>query len=438
MFLMCIENKINIPIIIELRTFNDKNISFQDYVFEKILNNSLSPNKVILERILKNGRFFILLDGFDEIYTPTKHKLVEEIDAFIDRYPQNKFVLSSRPGTNIENMPRFEVFRVLSLKKHQIKHFIAQQVTLADNVLLGDKIIETIEKPENKDFLTYLGSPLLLSMFILTYNAYPELPKSKSKFYWNVYDTLCTKHDSITKKGGYLHERKSGLINEELELILKWLGYISLFECKYVFDAKYLSDKLIEIRTKLEMNYEVNNLIYDLTVSISLITQDGLEYRFPHKSLQEYFAAILIKEQSVESKEKIYSVKFTQLQNFTFGGHESFWNLCIENDNEYFYKFFILDKLNIIKDGLSNLSNKFEKAQYLYNLFGYFETVKTNNITREIELTHQFGYFMNLYEDIFPFIELPSFNEILSIRNDFNEEVIEKIEMLIENESLVS
>jgi hypothetical protein len=45
---------------------------------------------------------------------------------------------------------------------------------------------------------------------------------------------------------------------------------------------------------------------------------------------------------------------------------------------------------------------------------------------------------MNLYEDIFPFIELPSFNEILSIRNDFNEEVIEKIEMLIENESLVS
>jgi hypothetical protein len=43
---------------------------------------------------------------------------------------------------------------------------------------------------------------------------------------------------------------------------------------------------------------------------------------------------------------------------------------------------------------------------------------------------------MNLYEDIFPFIELPSFNEILSIRNDFNEEVIEKIEMLIENESL--
>lgn len=41
-------------------------------------------------------------------------------------------------------------------------------------ILLAKRIIETIDKKENLDYIEYFGSPLLLSMFILTFNFHPE------------------------------------------------------------------------------------------------------------------------------------------------------------------------------------------------------------------------------------------------------------------------
>lgn len=35
-------------------------------------------------------------------------------------------------------------------------------------------------------YMRYMKSPLLLSMFILTYNEHPELPRHISSFYYNV------------------------------------------------------------------------------------------------------------------------------------------------------------------------------------------------------------------------------------------------------------
>ena len=44
----------------------------------------------------------------------------------------------------------------------------------------------------------------------------------------------------------------------------------------------------------------------DLQVAIGIITQEGTEYTYPHRSLQEYFAASYIASLSEYNKEKIY------------------------------------------------------------------------------------------------------------------------------------
>jgi hypothetical protein len=366
-FLTTVKSKIKIPILLELRFLNDVEKNLIDFINETIHNNELAPNKNILERILNEGLFLFILDGFDEIYTKNKQRIIFDLESFIDKHPNNLYLLTSRLGVSIESLARFENFVTLSLTEDQITEFVYKQVS-QKRIVKG--ILETINKKENRDYKTYLSNPLLLSMFILTYNNYPELPRSKSKFYWNVFDTLCTKHDSITKKGGFQHERKTGLQNEDIERVVKWLGFVSLFEGKLYFDSHYLHLKLSDIKSKIVLTFDIDKLIYDLTVSVSILIVDGLDYRFPHKSLQEYFAVLLIKDQTEEIKSKIYEKKFARLEWTSFGGNENLWNLCLEMDKSSFLRFFALPVLEEIVQSIEGKDNV-SKVKSFFNYIGY-------------------------------------------------------------------
>ncbi|MBT6684955.1 MAG: NACHT domain-containing protein [Bacteroidetes bacterium] len=340
-FLNSIMQIVKIPIVIELRNLNDFDGSFMDYLNNLLSGKKLAPNKKILERILSNGEFLFLLDGYDEIFSDNKNKLTSELIEFIDNYSSNYFFITSRPGANVESLPRFDSYSVNDLNDKQVKDFINLQLKNCGDKELANKIINVISKPENQDYNSYLSSPLLLSMFIMTFNSYPEIPKSKSKFYWNVYDTLCTKHDSFTKHGGYQHERKTGLQNEDFENILKWFSFISLFKGKYSFDEQYFTQLLKKIKNKLQLKCSIENLKEDLTVAISILMIDDLEYKFPHKSLQEYFSALLITGQNEKIKKEIYTKKFDKVSGHSFGDNGNMWILLNELDTVPFNRYYI-------------------------------------------------------------------------------------------------
>ncbi|MBP0613017.1 NACHT domain-containing protein [Chryseobacterium sp. cx-311] len=342
LFLSCIHQFYTIPIVVELRNLNDLDITIFEYISNILTKNKVAKSEKIIDRILKEGNFIFLFDGYDEIFSDNINKITNEIEELVDLYSNNAFVITSRPGANAESFHRFNNYYVQPLSPKQVNEFVSIQFKNHENKESIGKIITVIEKPENMDYLDYFTNPLLLSMFIFTFSSHPEIPRKKSKFYWNVFDTLCTKHDTFTKKGFWLHERKSKLKNEELELILKWFSYISLFRGKYNFDAEYLKQTLTSIVEKFKIECNVEDLVYDLSVSISILIQDGIEYSFPHKSLQEYFVAMLIQSLDEEQKKDVYTKKFKLLTNKTTGGNQNFFRLCNEVDQTSFLKYFII------------------------------------------------------------------------------------------------
>lgn len=341
-FLQTVKQYYSIPIVIELRNLNDFNGSITDYIYKILTKNKLANTDKIIERVLSEGNYIFLFDGYDEIYSAQKNKITSDLEEFIDTYHKNTFVLTSRPGANAESLQRFDNFYVQPLNNKQINEFIHLQFKNHENKESIGKIISVVEKPDNKDYKDYLSNPLLLSMFIFTFNTYPEIPKTKNKFYWNVFDTLCTKHDSFTKKGFWLHERKSKLLNEDFENLLKWFSYITIFKGKYNFDIDFLKSNLLDLKEKFKLQADIDAIIYDLTVSISILIQDGTEFTFPHKSLQEYFTALLIKGLNEEQKQKIYTDKFNNLKGYTVGGNMNLYKLCFELDKFFFSKYYLI------------------------------------------------------------------------------------------------
>lgn len=423
-FLSTVSQLYSIPIVVELRNLNDYNGTITDYITKLLTKNKLSINERITERILSEGNFIFLFDGYDEIYSENKDKITNDIEEFVDTYNKNTFVLTSRPGANAESLQRFDNFYVQPLSKKQINEFINLQFKFHDNKESIGKIISVIEKPENRDYKDYLSNPLLLSMFIFTFNTYPELPKSKNKFYWNVFDTLCTKHDAFTKKGFWLHERKSKLQNEDFENILKWFSYISIFKGKYNFDLEYLKSILGEIKLKLNLQPSLEDLIYDLTVSISILIQDGTDFTFPHKSLQEYFTAYLIKGLNEEQKRKIYQEKFLDLRKYTNGGNLNLYKLCYELDKVCFSKYFLIsntkDFLNLIDNSNDiELTKSFIKAfnlkiNYDKNVDGSFRI-----------MSHQYNYLP--FDSFLAFFDLRNILPDLAIDNGESTEIIRNL-----------
>lgn len=332
-FLYFLNYEMEIPLFIELRNLNSFEGSFYDYIIKSIFNNRLSPNDTILERLISNGKFLFLLDGYDELHEATKHKRKDEINQFIDKYRKNYFIISSRPGAAAETLPRFTNLKVSQIYKYEIIDFIKKQLSILENKgTLEDKIIEVISDPKNEDYMDYMSNPLLLTMFIFTFKNHPELPHKKSKFYYNVFETLCTRHDNFSKSGD-MHERKTNLKIEDFEEILKWFSFYSYFDGQFNFDKQYFVSKLEFIKRKKNYDFDIEDLIYDLTVNIAIIVIDGLEYKFPHRSLQEYFIALLMSQRPSNKKIEDYKIKyFDKGQNPEY----NLWTISEELDTYYF------------------------------------------------------------------------------------------------------
>ncbi|MNK21496.1 NACHT domain protein [compost metagenome] len=364
-FLRCIELKYKIPILIELRNLNAYDGNLDNLIHEKVFNANFVRSRRTLTKALKSGKFIFLLDGFDEIYSDKKQKIVSCIEDFIDKYSKNSFILTTRPGGGIENFGYFYDFHVESLKKKDIELFIGKMI---DNEERRTQIIKNIKSSENADYVSFLENPLLLSMFLLAFESHPEIPKIKSAFYSNVFDTLYSKHDGITKNS-FPREKLTKLQKNEFESILNLFSYISLSEGKYAFNQNNFEAFLKVACEFCEFEtVKIEDLIFDLRTTLSIIVLDGLEYQFPHRSMQEYFASKFIASLPSNKKKEAYNSITSALKTKSLDYSKNLWILCAELDEAAFNKYFVIPNLKIILKKLTSENNTRKISAFL-NLF---------------------------------------------------------------------
>jgi hypothetical protein len=95
-------------------------------------------------------------------------------------------------------------------------------------------------------------------------------------------------------------------------------------------------------------------MIFDLRTAISILTLDGFEYCFPHRSMQEYFTALFINQLAADKKETAY-INIKGILEKSSNDHSfNLWSLCYELDEDVFLPKIILPTLKSILKQLQN------------------------------------------------------------------------------------
>lgn len=281
-----------IPIFIELKDVNDISTDYEicDFVYKKLYSLGCNINKNYMEYALQSGCFLFSLDGYDEITTEKQSIFFKKITEFSDRYNSNYFIISSRPYSEFIEFERYTVLSLCSFTKKQSISLIKK---IDYDETIKKQFIKELGKTLYDKHKSFASNPLLLNIMLLTYDNYAEIPDKLHLFYSNAFETLYSKHDAT--KGGYRRELKSKLSFDSLKKVLSYFCFITYFQGKIEFSYEELISNFKKVRIN-NISFEIDDLVYDLVNSICIFYKVGLDYKFAHRSFQEYFTAVFLKE----------------------------------------------------------------------------------------------------------------------------------------------
>lgn len=294
-----------IPLFVRLKNYDTHYKDVVDFIQEEI--SPLWPNISVAElsTYLDEGRMLILLDGLDEINNTLSNAFQNNFSKFISRYPKNQYILSSRPYSNFSAFSRFTIFTLCPFTKQQGLELIDKLHFREDNPEIKQKFRKEFDKKLFYSHLGFSDNPLLLTIMLMTYEEFAEVPSKMHLFYQEAYTVMSKKHDA--SKGGYKRALETGVSVDDFADIFARFCATTYKDQKYEFswfemDSYYrsLKDKYFSLREK-----SVSDFITDVCNNLCLMYIDGDKYSFVHRSFQEYFCARYFASQKDKNLDKI-------------------------------------------------------------------------------------------------------------------------------------
>lgn len=306
MFLDVIDGQFGIPIFIELRRLNENNDILNEVAIQLGgLNDGF--DKGILETLFVDGEFIFFFDGYDEISSSNKAFVTRNIQDFVAKAPNNKYILTSRPEEELACFGEFQEFRIRELKKVESYDLLRKYDISGKTSRL---LISKLETGNYSMINEFLKNPLLVSLLFAAFDFKQTIPLKKHIFYRQVFDAYFDSHD-LSKGDSYVHEKKSNLDLDDFDKVMRKIGYECLRKQKIEFEKDELLNIIDSAKSGFSnLKFASTSLLGDLLKAVPLFCQDGMYYKWVHKSLQEYFAAEFIYKDSKNNQDTILTALY--------------------------------------------------------------------------------------------------------------------------------
>ena len=290
LFLNTIKETTYIPVLIELRTVNTMDIEkvcIKKIIYENLKNNGFKIEEEYFDFSLEQGAYIILFDGFDEVNRDKIQKLTEEIIALSNKYPQNKYIVTSRPTDDFIGWNDFAEMHSMTLSKEQALNLI-DKIEFDENV--KSIFYKELDESLYEKYKSFASNPLLLTIMLLTFDNRASIPDKLNDFYEQAFATLFNMHDAT--KEAYVRDIRSGLGCEDFKMVFSYFCFRSYFTGENEFNEVTLRNYLQQCQNKFgNIKFVIDDFLMDLTQSVCMLVKEGINYRFTHRSFQEYFAA---------------------------------------------------------------------------------------------------------------------------------------------------
>ena len=285
-----------IPIFVNLKEYTSE-MHLLDIFYEKLTSLGLDQSEEEIRIRAMKGGFVFLLDGYDEIYSEEKENFDSAIELFTDRFSKNVFIISSRPTNSFFALSRYTVLELCQFTKEQAVTLINKLDFRSDEPDIKQNFIKAIHDRLYKTHRDFIGNPLLLTIMLMTFERFADVPSKMHVFYREAYETLATKHDAT--KGAYKRRLYTGLNADEFEKYLAEFCARTYKEERFEFDDEDM-EVAFGLLNEVKRNqpaFTYKEFTGDLTDNLCLLYQEGSEYHFTHRSFQEYFCALFFSRQ---------------------------------------------------------------------------------------------------------------------------------------------
>lgn len=362
-------NHQKIPIYIELRDLPSRGLkdTFEELVFDRITSNRSKPNFNQFLEGLKAGLFSLVLDAADEISKPSRPQILRLINRFRETYSENSILLTTRDFAEIDGLTGFEQLKTTPLSFEQAISIIEK---LDYDQETKDALKEDLQIDDPERHAFFLENPLLVTILLLTYDQSKDIPTKRTLFYKRAFEALYERHDGA--KGIYRRDHHAGLPMDEFEKVFSTFCYGTYVNSLYVFESADLPKIFKAALDEADIDEDANLLARDASESTCLLVREGHDFVFVHRSFQEYFAALFIKEYRGDDVEIIYKDALSR------GQGENILEFLYEMNRESLEKHYVIPLLEktiriIDKHDLSDKSDAINLLSKFYEHFSFTE-----------------------------------------------------------------
>lgn len=252
---------------------------------------------------LVSGRCVVMFDGLDEVALQEHRQcVVDWVDRQIARYPDNDYMITSRPhGYQEYPLERATVLQVRRFTPTQISRFVQGWYLAAERYSTGnsDEFVERTALEEAGNLLIRLNStpaladlasnPLLLTMIANVHRYRGALPGTRAELYAEMCVVLLGRRQQAKKLADQLRI-------DQREVVLRELAFTMMRDRVRDLPSNRMSDIIKAVLPRVSVSLGPREFLADIRANGLLLERERGVYCFAHHTFQEYLAATHIRE----------------------------------------------------------------------------------------------------------------------------------------------